>query len=78
MITISPLCLLTTEYLGNILLLFSLSSYVDSHCTTGGYKECHNSTNKITSKTRLCLAASNSFYFGPDLDPDPDLEFELI
>ena len=29
--------------------------------------------------TRLCLAASNSFYLGPDLDIDldPDLDLDL-
>ena len=28
-------------------------------------------------RTRLCLAASNSFYLGPDLDLDPDPDPDL-
>ena len=27
--------------------------------------------------TRLCFAASNSFYLGPDFDPDLDLDIDI-
>ena len=34
-------------------------------------------SNKERRETRLCLAASNSFYLGPDLDLDIDPDLDL-
>ena len=48
--------------------VFRVSSINQSHICL--YKETER-------RTRLCLAASNSFYLGPDLDPDLDLDLDL-